>query len=274
MTWELILKADFDFVFQPDSDWLGLWNPDKDMIYVNLSAITKHIRMGGPNAPKGFEKDRPIGPEGQIDRRTERDLTNAILDTLRHESIHAATHEMVEDEIKKISEQIMAEMRESLQDPNIRRQLREAGHTPELPSMQSVFNKNKNMYYMLLQEWSVRLMEGRSKRQIIHDLTGYISNRESEIGQQVAAATLGALFEGQEVDPQEIMEVMEESSQIIGKMKKWLMESLMDVQANIDVTFMGAVEHLDVEENMPDWFTERMDTRRRQMDEVRGERNE
>ncbi len=61
--------------------------------------------------------------------------------------------------------------------------------------------------------------------------------------------------------------LVQKHEMFISKMKKWLMESLMDIQLNIDNTFMSVVAHLDVEENMPDWFQERMKR-------ARGENNE
>jgi hypothetical protein len=270
MSWELLLKANYDFVFKPDSDWLGLWNPSEDKILINLSAMSKHIRMGGPNAPKDFSKVRSFGPRGSIDRKTERDLTNIIIETINHESIHEATHIMVEEEIMKMSKMIQDELREQLQDPDVVRIIMDeegSGRQPQIPDIQDIFDTNKNIYYMLLQEWAVRLMEGKPKDKIIYDLAGYVENKNSEMSQQIQQFILSSLFGDEELDPNEIKMLVQKHEMFISKMKKWLMESLMDIQLNIDNTFMSVVAHLDVEENMPDWFQERMKR-------ARGENNE
>jgi hypothetical protein len=46
-----------------------------------------------------------------------------------------------------------------------------------------------------------------------------------------------------------------------------MVNGVFNGQLNIDNTFMSVVAHLDVEENMPDWFQERMKR-------ARGENNE
>ena len=277
MSWELILKANYDFVMEPDADWLGIWKPDEDEILINLSTISKYIRQGGPNAPKGFSKDRPFGLTGKIDRRTERDLTNMIIEVLQHESIHAATHDMVNNEIMEIAKNIRQEMQDYMQTPEFKEEVQRRGdvlENLELPDLNDIYEKNRNMYYMIMQEWAVRLMEGKPKEKIINDLTGYLLNRQSEMGQKLAEMMMLALGSGDPSNLEQVAEVHQQHEIIQGKAVKWLMESLMDVQANIDSTFMSAVDSLDVEENMPEWFRERMVTRRKQIDEARGGNNE
>ena len=248
--WQLILKADYDYVFEPDVDWLGVWVPNEDKVLINLSGITKKIREGGRTKPKGFERNRPYGEGSKINRVTEKDLTRTIITTLEHESIHVATHEMVENEIKKVAHKVYEDLKQPHPDKP---------EDYELPSFEDIYRTWKSFHYMVMQEWAIRMIKGVQPATIVRELTEYIKSTDRQ-GQSLIGEQLTELMMRGDISQMgEGIQLITMHQQSIGKMTEWLMESMLDVQSNIDRDLLGSVKTLGSEDNMPNEVKRRID---------------
>jgi len=238
--WQLILKADYDYVYEPKQAWLGVFMPEDDKILVNLSAITKKIRTAGGKEGGAGKRDRPYGKDSKIDRRTERDLTSSIMETLNHESIHAAADEAVNEVIVEIAEEIFTDLSEQQAQGNLPK-----GAYIQLDNIKSLA---KDINYMLLQEYAVRLIEGKSPKDIITDLTGYITNGELERKASFNQWMSEQMGSGETLDHDEIKAVMQQVSKTILGQKDWLMRKIMNVAQLVDGTLNTMILELDTQD--------------------------
>ena len=240
--WQLILKADYDYVYEPKQTWLGVWMPDDDKILVNLSAVTNKIRTaGGADGGKG-KRDRPYGEGSKIDRRTENDLTSTIMETLNHESIHAAADEAVNEIISEYAEEIHNDLQKQKAE----------GNMPEgsYIDLNNITRLSKDINYMLLQEYAVRLIEGKSAAKIIVDLTHYIKSGELENKANFNEWLMASLSSEESLNPEEIQHVMHTMSNIVIGQKDWLMKRILNVAQVVDGTLNSMILNLESQDRL------------------------
>lgn len=189
--WEYILKADYDFVFEKDADWLGLYNFKDDKITVNLPVIVTKVRdqVRTSEDKPGYQFERNLGTkdESKIDTRMERQIIAEVIDTLEHETIHEATSEGVREYIMEYSQKTQDEIREEIaNNPEL------AGAT--LPPIENIFDTYKKIYYNLYQEYIVRMLQGKmEKSEILNVLSRYVDTQRDNMREQVNMALIGAM---------------------------------------------------------------------------------
>ena len=89
--WELLLKADVEYVYEPEEDWLGKFRPPS-LILINLSAakldINKIFLKRFPHLVREHGEDVFEWPNDLTD--IEKQVMDLIQDTIAHEGLHEA----------------------------------------------------------------------------------------------------------------------------------------------------------------------------------------
>lgn len=243
--WELILKTDSDFVFEPNKDWLGVHMSDKDKILINLPAVTRKIRTVPAGAPEGTERKRPYGPRGEISRLTEKELMGVIIDTQEHEAIHAAMEDDIEKEIIILGNEIKQEI---------------GGGGPGWDEKGFRLFVEQS-YHMLLHEWGVRLLQGQSKEKIINDLFMYIKDKEARGKIKVAQLIKKIIMSGNLGELETTGAQMQSwHDRLTHTIAEKFLESLLDVQAKTDTAVLNSIKNLsfDPKYEFPDEIKRRL----------------
>lgn len=231
--WELILKADFDFVFEKDAEWLGLYKLHENKIVINLPVVITKIRdqvRESENKP-GFQFEGKVGTkeESVIDSRMERLIVNELIDTIEHETIHEATSEGVLDVIREKSEEVRQEFIEEVGEER----------APPIERIVDVFNK---IYYNLYQEYVVRMLQGyMDKSEIINVLARYVDNTRDKMKSQMSGMLFAQMIGGN-VSEQEISNAMDAITGHIKKLESVFITMIFEHQAKLDGNMLQALE--------------------------------
>ena len=230
--WELILKADFDFVFNKDADWLGLYKMSENKIVINLPVIITKIRdmvRDSENKP-GFQFEGKVGTkeESVIDSRMERLIVNELIDTVEHETIHEATSDGVIDAIKEKSKVVRQELIEEVGEEN----------APPIENIEEVF---KQIHYNLYQEYIVRMLQGNmDKDEIINVLARYVDNTRDKMKNRMSGMLFAGMISGN-MDVQEIDAAMEAIQGHIKKLESVFITMIFEHQARLDANMLEAL---------------------------------
>jgi len=99
MSWFTILKADWEFIKNPDANWFGQYNSENDIIYINLLAygellemIIEHVRE--EEIDRGLFSGLGVDDilNSPVGIHLEKIVVDKLIDTMQHESIHEAHH--------------------------------------------------------------------------------------------------------------------------------------------------------------------------------------
>lgn len=238
--WEYILKADYDFVFEKDADWLGLYNFQDDKITVNLPVIVTKVRdqVRTSEDKPGYQFERNLGTkdESRIDTRMERQIIAEIIDTLEHESIHEATTEGVREHIMEYSKKTQDEIREEVENnPEL------AG--ARIPPIEDIFNTYKKIYYNLYQEYIVRMLQGKmEKSEILNVLARYVDSQRDMMKEQVNMAVFATMLGGDgDFDSDDIPNLMRAVQGHIAKLNEKFIIMIFDHQNKLDNAMLNSL---------------------------------
>lgn len=236
--WEYILKADYDFVFEKDADWLGLYNSKDKKIMVNLPVIITKVRdqVKTSKDKPGYQFEGSVGTkdEGKINNQMERQIISEIIDTLEHESIHEATTEGVKEVIMEYSKKTQQELKEELDsNPELK--------GARLPSINDIFETYKNIYYNLYQEYIVRMLQGRmEKSEILNVLAKYVDTQRDNMREQVNMALFAAMIGG-DGDMSDVPNLMRAVQGHIAKLNEIFIKMIFEHQNKLDNAMLNSL---------------------------------
>lgn len=237
--WEYILKADYDFVFEKDADWLGLYNSQDEKIMVNLPVVITKVRdqVKTSKDKSGYQFEGSVGTkdESKINNQMERQIISEIIDTLEHESIHEATTEGVKEVIMEYSKKTLQELKEELDsNPELK--------GARLPSINDIFATYKKIYYNLYQEYIVRMLQGKmEKSEILNVLARYVDTQRDNMREQVNMALFAAMLSGDNPPALEINNLMRAVEGHIAKLNEKFIKMIFEHQNKLDNAMINSL---------------------------------
>jgi len=110
MSWFTILKADWEFIKNPDATWYGEYNSEEDIITINLSAFGRLMRevieyVREEELDRGLFSGLGVDDilNSPVGSHFENILVDRLIETMQHESIHEAHHiTSLKEEVKNI----------------------------------------------------------------------------------------------------------------------------------------------------------------------------
>ena len=221
--WELILKADYNFIYE-DSLSMGFWNPAEKSITLNLWGIAKKASIKNRDDFRNFKDFKLTAENMANDRR----IINEILAVVNHEVMHEAMHEPIEQRIREITEEWIDEGIEVGAYPEEVRDNKEF--------KENMFDLQKNINYMLLQEFAVRWVNGESFQNILMELEGYIDKIFVKMRDQMIELTISSL--SGEINEDEVKNAGNQVLHIANKMRDFigsrLIHTVNDIQGKMD----------------------------------------
>ena len=175
--WQLILKADYEFVFNDDKS-LGMWNPVDETITLNLTAIAKLSSLKGKKDLENAESFKLTAKNMASDSR----IINTLIAVINHEVMHEALHGAIEERINEIHEEWVKGGIEAGAFPDDIRDNKEF--------MEASILLYRRSNYLLLQEFAVRWTEGMPYHNIIMELTNYVTSAFANIQEELIALTM------------------------------------------------------------------------------------
>ena len=244
--WKLILKSDTKFVRKPDDPALGSWNPETKVVTINLSAIAKTAAMGGRRQnPQDIDLTADNMPS---DHR----LINLLLAVLNHEELHAALDPAIKQLTKDLARDFVqggidegAIPEDTFTDPRGRARVEE---------IETVFY---DAYYVILQEYAVRWVDGKHSSQIITELVGYVEKIFERFEKQLMLILEGLMSGELDEDHsrQFMMYVELQRDQVITRMNTNIADILGDIHGRmswavntLDLPIRGAGLRIDEDE--------------------------